>query len=213
VAVALAVQVAEGQGGSDVVYDWLPLLQEDQRIGSAKVDRLMRLVESPRIAPTTTSAGRLFDAAAVIILKNAFAQFDGQPAMFLEAAADPSAQGSYPFPLAPAHRQASSTGDHLAWQLDWRPLVHAMLVDRANHVEACVMAMRFHRALAEGIQRVHGQFPHLPVVLAGGVFQNRLLVELLANFVPAHLLGIPGTIPCNDGGLAAGQLMSVKTCS
>jgi hydrogenase maturation protein HypF len=210
VAVALALQVAEGQNGSGV-SDWLHLLQEDQRIGPAKLDRLMRLVQSPRFAPTTTSVGRLFDAAAVIILNNGFSQFDGQPAMFLEAAADPSAEGSYPFPLVPMHHQTSSTGDTLAWQLDWRPLVDAMLIDRANHVEAWVMAMRFHRALAGGIQRVHGQFPHLPVVLGGGVFQNRLLVELVANFVPAHLLGLPGTIPSNDGGLAAGQLMSMET--
>ena len=50
--------------------------------------------------------------------------------------------------------------------------------------------------------------PELPVVLAGGVFQNRLLTELVAEMMERQVaaLGLPGIIPPNDGGLAAGQL-------
>lgn len=68
--------------------------------------------------------------------------------------------------------------------------------------------MRFHRGLAAAIQSVCNHWPTLPVVLGGGVFQNRVLVELLAASWPSHgrLLGLPGCIPPNDGGLAAGQL-------
>lgn len=50
--------------------------------------------------------------------------------------------------------------------------------------------------------------PPLPVVLGGGVFQNRCLVELLVEEFEQNEqpLGLPGMIPPNDGGLAAGQL-------
>ena len=70
------------------------------------------------------------------------------------------------------------------------------------------MAMRFHRGLAEGICQVCDRYAELPVVLTGGVFQNRVLVELVAERFGAsgQPLGLPGRIPPNDGGLAAGQL-------
>jgi hydrogenase maturation protein HypF len=68
--------------------------------------------------------------------------------------------------------------------------------------------MRFHRGLARGIVRVCRLRPELPVVLTGGVFQNRLLTELVAELWDneSQPLGLPGIIPPNDGGLAAGQL-------
>jgi hydrogenase maturation protein HypF len=45
-------------------------------------------------------------------------------------------------------------------------------------------------------------------VLGGGVFQNRQLLELLSTAWNDcdQPLGMPGRIPPNDGGLAAGQL-------
>jgi hydrogenase maturation protein HypF len=48
----------------------------------------------------------------------------------------------------------------------------------------------------------------LPVVLAGGAFQNRLLTELVVERMAEYRqpLGLPGVIPPGDGGLAAGQL-------
>jgi hydrogenase maturation protein HypF len=69
------------------------------------------------------------------------------------------------------------------------------------------MAAKFHRGLARGIADVCRQFD-LPVVLTGGVFQNRLLTEATLD----ELVGVGAdvgrhsTIPPNDGGLAAGQL-------
>ncbi len=68
--------------------------------------------------------------------------------------------------------------------------------------------MRFHRGLAQVIAITCGQFRDLPVVLGGGVFQNRLLVELLVESLSQHPqpIALPGMIPPNDGGLAAGQL-------
>jgi hydrogenase maturation protein HypF len=93
-------------------------------------------------------------------------------------------------------------------ELDWRPLVRQVLRDRAAGVSPGAMAMRFHRGLAAAIFQACRAYPTLPVVLGGGVFQNRVLVELLAEHFSAsdQLRGLPGTIPPNDGGLAAGQL-------
>jgi hydrogenase maturation protein HypF len=160
----------------------------------------MRLIcDRPQLSPLTSSVGRLFDAAAALILGITNADFDGQAAMLLEAVADRAAIGRYNLLLR---------NGELA-ELDWRPMIAEILADCAADVDRGTMAMKFHRGLAQAIIRVCRLRPDLPVVLTGGVFQNRLLTELVADEWDASLqmLGLPGLIPPNDGGLAAGQLV------
>jgi hydrogenase maturation protein HypF len=118
--------------------------------------------------------------------------------MRLEAIADPTAAGSYELPLCEGE----------LCELDWRCMFQSLLRDVQGGVEPGIVAMRVHRTLAQGIVSVCRQRPLLPVVLAGGVFQNRLLTELIVQMWQGRSqpLGLPGLIPPNDGGLAAGQL-------
>ncbi len=172
------------------------------KTGVAGVERqsiaaLLPLLDRPRLNVITTSAGRLFDAAACLILSITDTRFDGEPAMRLEAAADQSDCGEYPLPL---------TADDLP-QLDWRPLFAGLWADCRNGTDPAVMAMRFHRSLAAGVAAVIRRYLGVPVVIGGGVFQNRLLTELLVEELDGtSRLRLPGRIPPNDGGLAAGQL-------
>ncbi len=158
---------------------------------------VQQIAGNPKFSPLTTSAGRLFDAAAAIVLGLARADFDGQPAMRLEAVADRSAQGRYPLPLR----------EGKLLELDWRALFAGLLVDCEQGVAPGVISMRFHRTLAAGIAAICRRVC-VPAVFTGGVFQNRLLTELLREQLIEHQqpLGWPGKIPPNDGGLAAGQL-------
>lgn len=161
---------------------------------------LLALLDRPRpaLAPLTSSAGRLFDGIAALVLGTERCDFQGQAAMLLESACDPTEPQAYPI--------AVEEDPNL--QLDWRPLIRRLMRDRAAGVSPASMAMRFHRGLAIAIYQVCRRFPALPVVLGGGVFQNRILVELLVNLfadVPQPLR-FPVTIPPGDGGLAAGQL-------
>ena len=162
------------------------------------VEPLLKIVDSKRFSPLTTSAGRLFDGVAALILGVKHCEYEGQAAMLLEAICDRSDAGCYEIPL-----QVSKPV-----QLDWRPLVSQILTDRDAGVSPAMMAMRFHRGLARAIAGLCGQFAPLPVVMGGGVFQNRYLIELLVEEMEQNgqPLGLPGTIPPNDGGLAAGQL-------
>jgi hydrogenase maturation protein HypF len=145
--------------------------------------------------------------------------------MLLEAIADRSSSDSrpgrfdYPLPLSSGTPAAAggfkpatpaATGGlkpATPAQLDWRPLFAAMWEDRRAGIAPGTLAFRFHRTLAAGIVAVSQNHPGLPVVLAGGVFQNRLLTELVVELLnDAGRLYLPGRIPPNDGGLSAGQL-------
>jgi hydrogenase maturation protein HypF len=160
---------------------------------------IQAVINRPQLSPVTSSAGRLFDAAAALILGIDRVSFDGEAAMRLEAAADRTAGGYYQFTLE----------DGQPSELDWRPLFAELLADCRCGVDPSTIAMRFHRTLAHGIVEVARRWPELPVVLTGGVFQNRLLTELVAELMAdePQPLGLPGSIPPNDGGLAAGQLV------
>lgn len=159
---------------------------------------LLPLIDNPRFSPVTTSAGRLFDGIAALVLGVEFAQFEGQGPMLLEAICDRSAVGDYPMPLLGSEPCI----------LDWRPTVAQIIDDLQAAVAPGVIAMRFHRGLAKAVSAVARHYPQVPVVLCGGCFQNRILVELLVElFAPTgQPVGTPGMIPVNDGGLAAGQL-------
>ena len=122
-------------------------------------------------------------------------------------AADP-----YPFPQVPA-RAADSPP--LGW-LDWQPLLEALLDDRAAGEAPSRCALRFHQAVAGGVADLISTAAHLrgcrTVVLAGGCFQNALLLEDLTARLRRRGLD-PHTaraVPSNDGGLALGQVWACR---
>ncbi|MCA9077513.1 MAG: carbamoyltransferase HypF [Planctomycetaceae bacterium] len=167
-------------------------------LDESAVSSVISIAPNDRLSPVTTSAGRLFDGVAALILGISDAAFEGQLAMRLESALNPAATGRYEIAL-----QETSP-----LQLDWRPMMRQLLADRSNDVSPDVMASRFHRGLATAIVKVCHQFD-LPVVLSGGVFQNRWLTEQVVNELQAddREVGLHRRIPPNDGGLAAGQLV------
>ncbi len=152
-------------------------------------------------APPTTAAGRLFDAAASLLGLCDMASYEGQGPMLLEALARGDAE---PVTL-PLHEDENGL-----LVADWTPLLHAL---RSDAVPVAQRAMQFHLSLARSIvtqaQHIHACTPFDVVGLTGGVFQNKLLAELVlqqlgtAGF-EAHL---PRQAPCNDGGLALGQII------
>ncbi|TWT48052.1 Carbamoyltransferase HypF [Rubripirellula amarantea] len=158
---------------------------------------LIPLLSRPALSTVTTSAGRLFDGVAALVLQIESCQYEGQAAISLEAVCDQSALGHYRFPIIQGQPKI----------VDWRPMIRELMQDRADGVPPDVMAMRFHRGLAIAITEFCDAYSPLSVVLGGGVFQNRILVELLADQMRARPLGLPGMIPVGDGGLAAGQLL------
>ncbi len=166
-------------------------------VSPRQVERIVSLVDKSFAWPRTSSAGRLFDAVAALTLGIVEARFEGHAAMLLEAACDVACDGQYAMPLC------SSEPD----VLDWRPAIRGLLRDLRSGTAPGAVAMRFHRCLAESIAAVAHRYPSLPVALCGGCFQNKMLTELtIERLGHGRLIAPPGTIPTNDGGLAAGQL-------
>lgn len=155
-------------------------------------------------APQTSAAGRLFDGAAHLLGLIDSASYEGQGGMLLEQCAAGEAEAI----VLPLNEDA-----HGVLVIDWQPLLGAML---RKEIPVATRAMAFHRSLAHSIvmqaQRIHAQQPFDAVGLSGGVFQNKLLAELaLAGLQQAGFDAyLPQQIPCNDGGIALGQLIEAS---
>ncbi|MDE2093251.1 MAG: carbamoyltransferase HypF [Burkholderiales bacterium] len=151
----------------------------------------------------TSAVGRLFDAAACLLLGIDTTSFEAQAPMQLEALACSAAPGTAT-PL-PQHCDA-----HGVWRIDWRPLLDRLL---DTTVAPPRRAADFHATLAQAAlaqaQRLHEHAAFEAVGLGGGVFQNRLLCDEFAQRFGAagFELHLPGVVPVNDAGLAFGQVV------
>jgi len=152
----------------------------------------LRILDSGINCPMTSSMGRLFDAAAVLLGACEYPTFDGEAPMRLEAIADPEEQGTLPFEI---------NGE----EIDWRPMFQ-QIFNLQSSIDNRKLSARFHNAISEMIfeclKRVDGS---LPVLLAGGVFQNRFLTERIKKHPAFDESRMFFSSYPNDSAIAIGQ--------
>lgn len=159
-------------------------------------------------SPVCTSAGRLFDAVASLCGLRQVNRFEGQAAMLLEFAAL-EAGGASPYPMVLQPRSGDGAGARHV--LDWRPMLEAIVADARAGRSPGVLAARFHVGLIEGIVSVARLAGAPRVLLTGGCFQNRAMLEgavrrlRAAGFLPIW----HQRVPPNDGGIALGQIAAL----
>jgi hydrogenase maturation protein HypF len=159
-----------------------------------------RLTVTGTAAPATTSMGRLFDAVAALTGIRAEVNYEGQAAIELEAACDPHESGSYPIQVCGA-----------PLVIDPRETIQAIAADTGSGESPGVIARRFHRTIAgatvNSLLELAATYGIEVVVLSGGVFQSRLLLDSVWGALTDAGLRVlvPERLPVNDGGIAYGQ--------
>ncbi len=157
-------------------------------------------------SPVTTSAGRLFDAAAAAIGFNTPVTFEGAASMWLEAIADSSEKSIYPLD------EIVDDTNFLEPRVLIRKVSHDIL---SGEVKGTVAA-RFHNTLAKAVsltlQRLAREYETNVVGLSGGCFQNRLFTEITARDLEqaGYTPLLHGACPPNDGGIALGQAVIAR---
>lgn len=171
------------------------------------------MIERGINSPRTSSMGRLFDAAAAILGICDKATYEGEPAIELEAAAWralSSESACLTGNIAGFSVTESSRPDDFH-VLNSRPLFEALLEGIRTGVPAGKLALGFHIAVARSSARIASEICVREgidtVALSGGVFMNRLLLQLLTRKLRDAGLTvlIPRSVPVNDGCIAYGQ--------
>lgn len=145
--------------------------------------------------PTTSSAGRLFDAVAGLLGVYRSQRYEGQAAMELEALV------VRPRVLADGWSIASDV-------LDLTPLLRSLA---ARDLDPVVGAELFHgtlaAAIADWVAAAAQRTGVAQVALGGGCFLNRVLTDTLMTALRARRLVplVARALPPNDGGLSLGQ--------
>jgi hydrogenase maturation protein HypF len=153
-------------------------------------------------SPLTSSAGRLFDAAAALLSVRDEINYEGQAAVELEQLADPMITDAYPVRV----------DDLIVQGVD---LLRAILDDRGT--PRPVMAARFHNGVAAailaGCQQARDRTGLSTVALSGGVFQNVLLQIRAMNLLADNgfRVLVHRRVPTNDGGISLGQA-AISAC-
>ena len=181
----------------------------DEQTRSITATMIERGINSPR----TSSMGRLFDAAAAILGICGQATYEGEPAIELEATAWRVLDGEIAhFPDDNASYFASGP----SWLdgpdvLDQKALFEALLGKIEAGAPADRLALDFHVAVARSSAHIASDICAREgidtVALSGGVFMNRLLLQLLTRELKSAGLTVlvPHTVPVNDGCIAYGQ--------
>ena len=190
---------------------------------------LVTMAQRKLNAVTSTSAGRLFDGVSAILGIRRASTFEGEASTALEFAAEAwRAQEiqkknvdirvkslkmwmteKKDIPENPG-TSASSTEER-KFVLNTGDIVAHLVQEKLAGEDSGKLAYEFHRALSEQIlaacEAAEQETGIKKVALSGGVFQNRLLLELVDDGLAERGFEVlkHSLIPPNDGGIALGQ--------
>ncbi|HEY1919630.1 MAG TPA: carbamoyltransferase HypF [Streptosporangiaceae bacterium] len=185
--------------------DGLDVARRNERQWAAVLSMARRGVN----APVSSSAGRLFDAAAALLGLRDTINYEGQAAIELEQVADPGEQGGY----------RARVDDGRPFVVHGSDLIAAVAGDLAAGVAREVIAARFHRAVVtlilDGCLLLRERHGLGTVALSGGVFQNLLLLNgaTAALAAAGFRVLLHSRVPCNDGGISLGQAVVAASLS
>lgn len=177
-------------------------LPEDIPIeGPIRVQALVKKLDMNTIKGVSmvkaSSGGRLFDTVGSLLGLGYTHSFDGQVAMGLEQLSYGERGNLLDFTFDGRH-------------LDFSPLINDIITQLEQGTSRKQLAASFHRTVAYGISEVIDYacetYGIKKVILSGGVFQNRQLVENVMRLTQVATILRPRNVSANDSGLALGQL-------
>ncbi len=146
----------------------------------------------------TSSAGRLFDAIAAVLLNKKYVEYEAEAAINLEAFSTFKDFKILPYKIE---------NNIIDFILTFKSVVERVV----NGEDRNFLARSFHFTVIDAFVKVAKNIREInglnKVVLSGGCFQNRILLENFFNLLKKedfevfyHL-----KVPCNDGGISLGQ--------
>jgi len=176
------------------------------RHGAGAIANCLKLLGNRDLSLLTSSAGRLFDAVSALLGITDVNTFEGEAAMALEAAAVADVPEVYGYELL-----GSEIGE-----IDFTETIGGILENINTKTHPGIIASRFHNTVVQAVLdmvfRVHKGSGIREIVLSGGVFQNRRLLQgvvegLRSKGLHPHFNTI---VPANDGGISLGQAYIVR---
>ncbi len=153
---------------------------------------------------TTSSAGRLFDAVASMLDMCHSSDYEGHAPILLEQAIGKTITDER-YPICFAREKDG-------YIFDWEPMILTILDDCKARISRSIISAKFHNTLAYVIVFAVKWSGEKKVVLSGGCFQNKYLLERTIHELEKEtdiLVFTQSKVPMNDGGISLGQITAV----
>jgi len=141
-------------------------------------------------APYSSSMGRLFDAVASIANIVHVSSFEGESGLKMQSHVDSSNTRYFDFTVTEGI-------------INLEQVVREIIMMK----DTTEMVSMFFNTLVEIIVEISNIYPELPMVLSGGVFQNRVLIEKIVKRTKELRRNVyfQNATSINDGGISLGQ--------
>jgi hydrogenase maturation protein HypF len=173
----------------------LPYLYQ---IDPEKISLIIHMIDKKINCPLTSGAGRLFDAVASLLDLVQVSTFQAEGPMRLESIARHGCQEVYPFSITAT--------------ISFDATIRGIVEDLIDGTDKATIAAKFHNTIIssifETVNAIRIREGISKVVLSGGVFQNKYLLEGTTRLLQENNFNVysHATVPTNDGGIALGQL-------
>lgn len=170
-----------------------------EKVEKESIALLRNMIQKNINSPLTSSAGRLFDAVACMLNLCSHNSFDAEAPMRLESVIDKSFTGSYPYQILNDKVMFDRTIEEI--------------ISDINKMSVSVVSAKFHNTIVNVIidlsEVIRKETGIKEVVLSGGVFQNKFLLEKSIEKLKHKKFSVfyNEQVPANDGGISLGQLI------
>jgi hydrogenase maturation protein HypF len=160
---------------------------------------LFQMIEKNINSPMTSSMGRLFDAVGSLVLNKELSGFEAELPIELEKIVDKDERGHYGFEFKKRDGPDS---------IDVSKAIKGILKDLNNKVPRPKISAKFHNSIAEIILSAAKKAKIKKVVLSGGVFQNKYLVDRTVKLLNQNSFKtyVHRNVQTNDSGIPIGQI-------
>ena len=169
----------------------------------SKYQELVMTMLSKNInSPLSSSAGRLFDAAAALLGVTPYASYEAEGPIKLEKMCDEKIKECYEFKIIK---------ENGCYVVNTDGLFLGMVKDFKRGKSKCMIASKFHNSMAEIIlamgKKLSRVFRIKNIALSGGVFQNNFLKKRAMKALAASGLNVFTNVhlPVNDLNISLGQ--------
>lgn len=173
------------------------------KMDKKNVSVLIDMIDKKINSPLTSSAGRLFDAVASIVLSKEASAFEAELPIELEKIAEESCDGLYDFVIK-YNKDAPV--------IDTSRIIKGIVNDMLRKIDKSIISAKFHNTVAYMISRTASSLRKRSginkIVLTGGVFQNRYLANRSEMMLKKGGFKVytHSSVPANDSGIPIGQI-------
>lgn len=162
-----------------------------------------RIIDGKINSPLSSGLGRLFDGIAALLGAHRQVSYEGQAAMQLENLATGSSGDPYPFEII--------YGKEKPYILNITAMIESIVSEMEAGQNHAKIASSFHQTLIDAFASVADKMREetelVRVVLSGGCFQNKILLEGAVDKLRKSGFDVycHQQVPANDGGISLGQ--------